>query len=103
MTPGNKGKQSAVYPAVAGISVQAVAALRSGSAGAWTVPPGGLRFTQLALPFEGRAQRGVDFVKKLLYILLVFSYLMVAPVLTFDLPDQYGSYSHASNGGSPFK
>ena len=30
---------------------------RSGSAGAWTVPPGGLRFTQLALPFEGRARR----------------------------------------------
>ena len=25
---------------------------RSGSAGAWTVPPGGLRFYQLALPNE---------------------------------------------------
>ena len=45
LSDGDKGKQSAVYPAVAGISVQAVAALRSGSAGAWTVPPGGLHFT----------------------------------------------------------
>ena len=30
---------------------------RSGSAGAWTVPPGGSRFHQLALPNEGRARR----------------------------------------------
>ena len=57
MTPGNKGKQSAVYPAVAGISVQAVAASGPADAGAWTVPPGGLRFHQLALPNEGRARR----------------------------------------------
>ena len=61
MTPGNKGKQSAVYPAVAGISVQAVAALRSGSAGAWTVPPGGSRFHQLALPFEERGAKGEEY------------------------------------------
>ena len=44
---------------MAGISVQAIAALRSGSAGAWTVPPGGLRFYQLALPFEDGARKGV--------------------------------------------
>ena len=57
VSDGDKGKQRAVYPAVAGISVQAVAALRSGSAGAWTVPPGGLRFTQLALPNEEGARK----------------------------------------------
>ena len=34
---------------------------RSGSAGAWTVPPGGLRFIQLALPGEGNGGGFCDF------------------------------------------
>ncbi len=46
------GKHRAVYPAGAGISVQAAALAGPAEAGAWTVPPGGLRFIQLALPIE---------------------------------------------------
>ena len=33
---------------------------RSGSAGAWTVPPGGLRYYQLALPNEDRGDDRAD-------------------------------------------
>ena len=52
------GKHRAVYPAGAGISVQAAALTGPAEAGAWTVPPGGLRFIQLALPNEeGRDRR----------------------------------------------
>ena len=75
VSDGDKGKQSAVYPAVAGISVQAVAALRSGSAGAWTVPPGGLRFHQLALPLDERGAKG-------LFLCLLF--LPLLPIALFS-------------------
>jgi hypothetical protein len=40
-----------------GLTVQAASRKRSGSAGAWTVPPGGLRFYQLALPNEAERRR----------------------------------------------
>ena len=59
---GDKGKHSAVYPAGAGISVQAAALAGPAKAGAWTVPPGGLRFIQLALPNEDRARKGHEFM-----------------------------------------
>ena len=58
---------------------------RSGNAGAWTVPPGGLRFHQLALPHEGGARRGrgAKGASSLLLFrtLLLFSALMAWPVL----------------------
>ena len=52
---------------------------RSGSAGAWTVPPGGSRFHQLALPFEERGAGGG--MNMLFKITAIFSLLMVLPVL----------------------
>ena len=43
---------------------------------------------------DHRCERGSG-VKRLFYIMLVFSYLMVAPVLSFSLPDKVVSYSYA--------
>ena len=55
------GKQSAVYPAVAGISVQAVAASGPAAPEPGQSRPADQRFHQLALPFEERGAKGEEY------------------------------------------
>ena len=53
-----------------GLTVQAVAALRSGSAGAWTVPPGGPALHPACPAIRGKGAKGAN--------VLAFSYFSAA-------------------------